>query len=71
MYVIPVSLTFTCQGIPVLDKLFMFEKQILWKSGSQEKFTGKLITLYFHEKSQEKVAKVHKNKEEDKPKYTK
>lgn len=50
------------------DKLFMFEKQILWKSVSQEKFTGILITFYFHEKSQEKVAKVHKNKEEDKPK---
>lgn len=46
----------------------MFAKQILWKSESQEKFTGKLITFYLHEKSQEKVAKVHKSKEEDKPK---
>lgn len=68
MYVIPDSLTFTC---PLLDKLFMFAKQILWKSESQEKFTEKLITFYLHEKSQEKVAQVLKSKEEDKSKYTK
>lgn len=68
---IPNSMTFTCQEIPVLDKLFMFAKQILCKSESQEKFTGKSITFYLHEKSQDKVAKVHKSEEEDKPKYTK
>lgn len=55
----------------MLDKLFVFAKQILCKSESQEKFTGKLITFYLQEKSQDKVAKVHKSKEEDKPKYTK
>lgn len=60
--------SFTCQGIPFLDEVSTFAKQILWKSESQEKFTGKLITFYLHEKSQEKVAKVHKSKEEEKPK---
>lgn len=69
MYLIPASLTSTRQGVPLLDKSFVFAKQILWKSDSQKKSTGKLITFYLHEKRQEKVARLHKTEEEDKTKY--
>lgn len=49
----------------MVDKSFIFAKQILWKSKSQKKPTGNLITFYLHEKRHERVARAQKIEEED------